>query len=87
VRCGPQWPRPRIRAFDWPTDAKFYPLIWGHSGILVRHPVLGLNGTAHRVNGTGKLDQHAVASSLDDATTVGGNGGIDKASSERFQPG
>jgi hypothetical protein len=43
---------------------------------------LDFNRAARRVDRTGKLDQHSVARRLDDATTMRGDGGIDKSFSD-----
>src|ERR1700722_15283977 len=56
---------------DVNTDAKFDPLLLRRGGILLHQPALNLDGTAHRIDGTGEFDQHAVARGLDDAAPMG----------------
>jgi hypothetical protein len=48
---------------DMNADPEFDPLIRQHGGILLGHAALDFNRTAHRIDGAGKLDQHAVTSS------------------------
>ena len=69
------------------TDAKFDPLILRHTGVLFRNAALDLNCTARSIYGACKLDQHAVAGGLDDATSVGGYSGVSKGVSDSLQPG
>src|SRR6478736_7300711 len=69
---------------DMNADAEFDPLILRHGGILLGHAALDFNRIAHRIDRTGKLDQHSVARSLDDATTMRGDSGINKRFSNRL---
>src|ERR1700682_933463 len=64
------------------ADAEFDPDILRHVGVLRGHATLDFNGTAHRIDGAGKLYQHAVASGLDDAASVGGYSGVYEGLSE-----
>ena len=67
---------------DVDADAKFDPLILRHGGILLGHAALDFNRTAHRIDCAGKLDQHSVAGRLDDAASMGGDGGINEGLSD-----
>jgi hypothetical protein len=69
---------------DMNADAEFDPLILRHGGILLGHAALDFNRIAHRIDRTGKLDQHSVARSLDDATTMRGDCGVNKRFSNRL---
>jgi hypothetical protein len=60
------------------ADPKFDPVTQRHRRILVSHAALHFNGTAYRIHGTGKLDQHTVTSGLDDAPAMRRDGGIDE---------
>ena len=44
-----------------------------HVGVLFDHFSLDFHRTARRIDSAGELDQHAIASSLDDTTAVGGD--------------
>jgi hypothetical protein len=59
-------------------------LVLRHRYILAGHAALDFNGTTYRVDGAGKLNQHAVAGCRDDAPTMGGNGGIDDGLPDRL---
>ncbi len=61
------------------ADAEFDPLILRHGGILLGHTALDFNRMAHRIDGAGKLDQHAVTGRLDDVASMGGYGGVNDA--------
>src|ERR1700687_3198843 len=69
---------------DVNTDAKFDPEFRRHAGVLFSHLSLDFDRTARRIDSTGALDQHAVASSLEDATAVRGNPRFDKRLSKRL---
>jgi hypothetical protein len=64
---------------DVNADAEFDPLILRHGGILLGHAALDFNRKAHRIDGAGKLDQHAVTGRLDDVASMGGYGGVNDA--------
>jgi hypothetical protein len=70
---------------DVNADAKFDPLVLRHGGILLGHSALDFNGTTHRIDGAGKLDQHAVAGGFDDVAAMFGDGGIDERLPERLE--
>ena len=72
---------------DVNTDAEFDPLMLWHGSVLLGHAALDVDRTAHRINGAGELDQHAVTRRLDDAAPVGGDRGIDQGLSRGLQPG
>jgi hypothetical protein len=67
---------------DVNADAKFDPLVLRQDGILLGHLALDIRRTAHRINGTGKLDQRPVTGRFDDAASMGGYRGINKGLSE-----
>ena len=67
------------------TDTELDPVVIRHISVLRGHVMLELCRTVHRVHNASKLDQHAVASGLNDVTAMRGDCGIDKGLSERFQ--
>ena len=62
-------------------------LLLRHGDILPGHFALQFDGAAHRLDGAGKLDQHAVAGGLDEVAAMRGEGGLDKRLSDGLQPG
>ena len=56
---------------DVNADAKLDPLIVRDRSVLLGHAALDFNGTADRIYGAGKLDQHAVTGRLDDPAPIG----------------
>jgi hypothetical protein len=56
-------------------------------GVALDQPLLHCDGAAHRLDRTGKFDQEAVASGLDDAAAMLGNAGIDQIAPARLEPG
>jgi hypothetical protein len=64
------------------ANAKFDPSILRYGGVLVGHPALDLNCAADCIDGAGELDQHAVASSLNDAAPMSGYSGINEGLSD-----
>ena len=76
----------KVDVADMDADAKFDPLILRHVGILLGHAVLDFHAHAHCIYCAGELDQQAVAGSLDDASTMGSDGGINKGLSDSLQP-
>ena len=69
---------------DVNADAEFDPWILRYGGILRCHAALDFNRIAHRIDCASKLDQHSVARSLDDATTMRGDCGVNKRFSNRL---
>ena len=53
--------------------------------VLFGHATLNFDRAPSCIDGTGKLDQHAVASGLDDVSAMLNDGGIDKRFSERLE--
>jgi hypothetical protein len=70
---------------DVNADAEFDPEFLQYIGVLPGHATLNFDGASRCINGTGKLDQHAVASCLDDASAMFGDCGIDERLSERLE--
>ncbi len=54
--------------------------------VLLGHAALNFDGTAYRIDGAGKLDQHAVAGGLDDAAAMLGDSGVNEGLSDRLEP-
>ncbi|MET3907793.1 hypothetical protein ABID59_002134 [Bradyrhizobium sp. S3.3.6] len=52
------------------ADAKFHPVIGRNIGVLNRNPRWTSTAQRARICDTGKLNQHSIASSLDDASTI-----------------
>src|SRR5262245_21536817 len=63
---------------DVDADPKLDPSVRLHSGISLAHAALDFGGAAHRIDRACKLDQCAVALSLDDAAMVLRDLGINK---------
>jgi hypothetical protein len=63
---------------DVNADAKFDPGILRYIEVLLSHSALDFDGATGCVYDAGELDQHAVASSLDNASTMFGDSGIDE---------
>ena len=70
---------------DMDADAKFDPEFGRHVDIPLRHRALDFHRTARRIDGTGELDQHAVAGGLDDAAAMRGDAGIDQRLPQHLQ--
>ncbi len=60
------------------AHAKCEAAFWRQASIALDRAVLHLDRTAHRVDRAAKLDEAAVAGSLDDAPMMRGDGGIDR---------
>jgi hypothetical protein len=67
------------------ADPEFYPDIGRDFGILGGDATLDFRRATSRVNGTGELDQHAVARGLDDPASMGGDGGINESLSDSLK--
>jgi hypothetical protein len=63
---------------DMDADAKFDPDILLDLGVPPGHAALNFHSAARCIHGAGKLNQHAVAGGLDDATAMRGDGRIDE---------
>src|SRR5260370_14380739 len=63
---------------DMNADPEFDRMIRRHGRILLGHAALDFNRTAHRIDGAGKLDQHAVTSRLDDVASMRSYGGVNE---------
>src|SRR5260370_1465369 len=47
--------------------------------------ILACDGAGHRIDGAGELDQHSIASGLDDPALIRGDGWIDEFEPQRSQ--
>jgi len=80
-----------IRGFSCCYSLKIHPdternaPICSHVGVALGHGTLHLNGTAHRLDRTGALDEHAVAGGLQDPAAMLCNLGIDDFATKRLQ--
>lgn len=63
------------------------PLILRHRSILLSHAALDFDGTTHRIDGSGRLDQHTIPGRLDDAASMGGYRWINEALPDRLESG
>jgi hypothetical protein len=66
-------------------DAEDDALILGDTGVAVDHRPLDLDRAADRIDNARKLDQHAVASGLDDAAAMPADLRIDKLAAMGLQ--
>ncbi|ESZ24270.1 hypothetical protein X734_23635 [Mesorhizobium sp. L2C084A000] len=57
-----------------------------HPGIALNHGILHFDRAAHCFYNAAELDEAPVASALDDATTMNGDGGVDEVATQRAQP-
>jgi GAF domain-containing protein len=64
------------------ADPKLDPAIGRQASIALDHAVLYLDGAAHRIDDTSKLDDASVAGALHHATVMSGNGGGDQVAPE-----
>ena len=69
------------------ADAEFNPAILRQSDILLGHAALNFDGAAYGVYDTAELDKSAVPCILDDTSVMISDFGVEKSSSESFQPG
>ena len=53
-----------------------------HACVAIDHAALHLEGVAHGVDHSAKLDDRPVAGALDDAAVMGGDGGVDEIAEE-----
>ena len=65
------------------ADAKFDPPFRRHPGVALDEAILHFDGAARRVDHAAEFDDRAVASALDDAAVVGGDGGVDEIAPQR----
>jgi len=68
---------------DVNADAKLNAIVLGRICILLGHAALNFDGASRCIDGTGKLDQHAIASCLDYASAMLNDAGVE----ERFSEG
>src|SRR5262245_31612973 len=67
------------------ADAELDPLGLRYLRVLVSHAALNFDGASRCIDGTGKFDEHAIASGLDDAAAMFGDCGVDKRFFESLQ--
>ena len=67
------------------ADAKFDATFGRDARVALDHAILHLDGAADRVDHAAELDDVAVASALDDAAVMRGDGGIDEIATEAPQ--
>jgi len=72
---------------DMNANSKFDPFVLWHVGIPIGHAALDVGRAPRRIDGAGKLDQHAVPGGLDDATAMRGNRRVENGFTERFEHG
>jgi hypothetical protein len=60
------------------ADAKLNAPFGREAEVALDEAVLYFDGAAHRIDHAAELDDCAVASALDDATVMGGDGGVDQ---------
>ena len=68
------------------TDAKLDAALGWQTGVAFDHAALHFDCAAHRVDDTAELDDAAIAGSLDDATVVHGDYGINQIATDRPKP-
>jgi hypothetical protein len=66
----------------WNADAKFDAPLGRQAGVALDQAVLHLDRAAHRVDHAAKLDEAAVAGSLENAPVVHGDGRIDQIAAQ-----
>jgi hypothetical protein len=59
------------------ADAKLDPALGRQARIALNHAVLHFDRAAHGIDDVAELDDRAVASALDNAAVMGGDGGVD----------
>ena len=67
------------------ADAKFDPPIRRNPSVALDEPVLHFDGAARRVDHAAEFDDRTVASALDDAAVMSGDGGLDEIAPQRAQ--
>ena len=67
------------------ADAKLDPPFRRHPDVALDQAVLHFDGAARRVDHAAEFDDRAVASALDDAAVMGGDGGVDEIAPQRAQ--
>ena len=67
------------------ADAKFDPPIRRNPSIALDEPVLHFDGAACRVDHAAEFDDRTVASALDDAAMMSGDGGLDEIAPQRAE--
>ena len=70
---------------DMDPDAEFDAPVLRQSGVALDEAVLDLDRAADRVYDAAKLDDASIAGALDDAPTMGGDGGVDQVAPQAPQ--
>ena len=68
------------------ADPEYDAAILRNAGVTLDHGVLHFDRATHRVDHAAKLDYRAVASALDDAPVMHGDGRVDQIAAQRPQP-
>jgi hypothetical protein len=68
------------------ADAILNALFWRQASIAFGYAALDFDGAAHRVHYAPKLDDAAVARSLDDAAVMHGDGRVDQIAAKGAEP-
>ena len=64
------------------ADAKLDAALGRQAGVALDRAILDLDGATHGVHHAAELDDCAVAGALDDATVMGGDGGVDEIAAQ-----
>ena len=70
---------------DIDSNSELNAILRRNGGVAFDHAALDVNGAAYCVDDTDKLDQHAVARGLDDATAVLSNLGVNELLAVRLE--
>ena len=68
------------------ADAEFDALVWRDLGVAFDHRPLNFDGAADRIDDTAEFDDAAVASALDDAAVMDGDGRVDQIAPKGPKP-
>src|SRR5277367_3396158 len=77
---------PSLSSAQVDADTEDDALIGRCSDVSLDHGVLNCDGAPHRFDDAAKFDQSPVASALDDASVMRGDGGIDQIAAKPPQP-
>src|SRR5215469_11931022 len=68
------------------ADAEFDALVWRDLGVALDHRPLDFDGAVHRVDDAAEFNDAAVASALDDAAMMHGDGWVDQVAPKGPKP-